>query len=318
MYYPYLRGKQYELILLREMAESLKDRNVLPIVEPVRKDFAALTKTLKSLNENEIDCCVIVNPKVGQLAKDPDFVIQNFESLGLIDYSNVIFGYLLQPGSSISALIELIHKYKTKRFNIIHQGFTEGKELADAIASVPTICAHIFMDGLGGKRYQRIFKKEGVKRILIRDGFKQQPKNADYPKIEHFSELHLTYEDEGMDGFGDFLIVGNDYSETGGPAYAIALHLTYIDPDEDEDMFIYHFISDQTNSPTDPGGKFLEALRKLVKTINRTESKVYNSSACDEFRVLNETKHYPGLGHVKKLSMRHHIELIIDFLEREW
>jgi hypothetical protein len=31
-----------------------------------------------------------------------------------------------------------------------------------------------------------------------------------------------------MDGFGDFLIVGDDYSESGGPAYAIAIHLTFI------------------------------------------------------------------------------------------
>ena len=30
-----------------------------------------------------------------------------------------------------------------------------------------------------------------------------------------------------MDGFGDFLIVGDDYSDTGGPAYAVAIHLTF-------------------------------------------------------------------------------------------
>ena len=39
-----------------------------------------------------------------------------------------------------------------------------------------------------------------------------------------------------MDGFGDFLIVGEDYSEAGGPACAVAIHLTFIDPDQNNSM----------------------------------------------------------------------------------
>ena len=120
---------------------------------------------------------------------------------------------------------------------------------------------------------------------------------------------------EGMDGFGDYLIVGDDYSETGGPAYAVAVHLTYLE--NDDDMFIYHFKSDQTDSPTDPGGKFLEALEKLVKAINNPKSLIFKSRACSEYLELFEKQHYPGLGYVKKLSMQHHIELIADLIKRE-
>lgn len=54
-------------------------------------------------------------------------------------------------------------------------------------------------------------------------------KNADYPPIEEFSDLHITFGEEGMDGFGDFLIVGDDYTEGGGPAYAVAIHLTFLE-----------------------------------------------------------------------------------------
>ena len=81
-------------------------------------------------------------------------------------------------------------------------------------------------------------------------------------------------------------------------------------------MFIYHFISDQTASQTDPGGKFLEALAKLVKEINKTNSLIYKSKACAEYIDLFKKKHYPGLGYVKKLSMQHHIELIAHFLNK--
>jgi hypothetical protein len=315
MYYPYFRGKQYELILLRELSSYLVGKDILPIIEPVRGDFSALSKTLDILNDNGVSICIILNPWVGQMKDDPEIVRQKLDEQGLLENSTIEFGYLLAPGSDVERLVELIREYPTKKFSIIHQGFTEGKELATAIEPMENIKAHVFLDGFGGKRYQRLFKKDGVRRILVRDGFKQK-KNADYARNEHFSELHITYEDEGMDGFGDYLIVGEEYTESGGPAYAIAIHLTYIDPDEDEDMFIYHFISDQKDSPTDPGGKFLEALRKLIRTIDRPRTKVFNSSACEEFRMLNYKQHYPGLGHVKKLSMKHHIELVMDFLER--
>ena len=151
--------------------------------------------------------------------------------------------------------------------------------------------------------------------MLIRNGFKPQKKNSLYPPSEHFSDLHITFPDEGMGGFCDYLIVGDEYAETGGPAYAVAIHLTYLY--SDDDMFIYHFISDQTDSPIDPGGKFLEALKKLVNAINEPKSLIFESRACSEYLELYKKKHYPGLGYVKKLSMQHHIELVADFIKRE-
>ena len=36
------------------------------------------------------------------------------------------------------------------------------------------------------------------------------------PLPKFFSDLHITYQEEGMDGFGDFLMVGDAFSETGG------------------------------------------------------------------------------------------------------
>jgi len=43
MYYPYLRGKQFELLLLRENADLLAKNNIHPIIEPVKSDFKALS-----------------------------------------------------------------------------------------------------------------------------------------------------------------------------------------------------------------------------------------------------------------------------------
>jgi len=35
MYYPYFRGKQYDLITIRENAERMSRANIFPIIEPV-------------------------------------------------------------------------------------------------------------------------------------------------------------------------------------------------------------------------------------------------------------------------------------------
>ena len=105
-----------------------------------------------------------------------------------------------------------------------------------------------------------------------------------------------------------------DYTEGGGPAYAVAIHLTFIDPDADEVMYIYHFVSTTKDTPTDPAGKFAQALDKLVKKLDGGTSHLFDSSAIKEFRDLHKKGHFPGLGSVKKLSMNHHIETLANFL----
>jgi hypothetical protein len=313
MYYPYLRGKQFELILLRDNAAFLTKNNIHPIIEPVKKDFSALTRVMKVLNEKSVDCTLIINPQVGQDPVPTSKILQELIEDGFKNFKNISIGYILHAESDIADLIGFLKKYNIFSFTIIHYGYTNSKNLANEIENFKNIKTHVFIEGFAGKLYQRHLKKDGIIRVLIRNGFKQQKRNSDYPFSEHFSELHITYSDEGMNGFGDYLIVGDGYSEKGGPAYAVAIHLTYLDADND--MFIYHFISDQTDSPIDPGGKFLEALAKLVKEINKSKSHIYQSKACTEYLELYKKKHYPGLGTVKKLSMQNHLELIAHFLK---
>ncbi len=315
MYYPYLRGKQFELILIRDNAKLLVDNGIHPIIEPVKEDFAAIKRALKVLDEQGVSCTLILNPQVGQEPVQTTSILQELIEDSFKDYSKVLIGFILHAESNIIDLTKLLDKYPKFNFSLLHYGYTKGKELAVALEKYKNIKNHIFIEGFAGKLYQRQFKKDGITRVLVRNGFKQQKKNANYPPSEHFSDLHITYPDEGMDGFGDYLIVGDEYSESGGPAYAVAIHMTYLG--SEDDMFIYHFISDQTDSPTDPGGKFLEALKKLVKEVNKPKSLIFKSRACQEYLELYNKKHYPGLGTVKKLSMQHHIELIADFLRRE-
>ena len=315
MYYPFFRGKQFELLLLRDNAEFLALNTIHPIIEPVKNDFSALIRAMTALFEKKDNCTLVVNPQAGQEPVPTDIILSELIDKQFKEYKNISLGYMMHAKADIGDLISLVKKYSNFSFSILHCGYSNGKQLADALDGFQNIKTHIFIEGSTGKLYQRHFKKNGIKRVLIRNGFKPQKKNSNYPPNEHFSDLHLTYPDEGMDGFGDYLIVGDDYSESGGPAYAVAIHLTYLNAEND--MLIFHFISDQTDSPIYPGGKFLEALAKMIKELEKPNSLIFHSNACEEYKKLYHEKHFSGLGSVKKLSMQHHIEIMADFLNKQ-
>lgn len=65
MYFPYLRGRQYELIALRELLENNKlGRAVIPIIEPVRLS-PTLVSTLEGFKDKRQKCSIVMNPGVG-------------------------------------------------------------------------------------------------------------------------------------------------------------------------------------------------------------------------------------------------------------
>lgn len=312
MYYPYFRGKQYELITIRENAELLKQSGFVPIIEPVKEALGGLNKALSAIVEAEGDAVVIVNPYYGDHSYNPGN-IRSFFQEELNDSPDISPGILLTEEITVDSAIELCTGFEDRTVTIIHAGFTEAKSLAEGLGDKKAEIRHIFLEDTCGKLYQKHFKD--ATRILLRDGF-QKRINRKHPPVEFFSDLHATFEDEGMQGFGDFLIVGNDYSETGGPAYAVAIHLTFIDQNKDDEMHIHHFKSIRQDDPKDPAGKFAEALEELVEEFNKPEANILRTSAVNEFLDLHSRGHFPGLGYVKKLSMKHHIETLANYFEQ--
>ena len=312
MYYPYFRGKQYELITVRELAPLLETAGFRPVIEPVREALGGLEKALDAVVEVNGRAIVVVNPHHGDLsgAGKPLTELLNAK---FFDWSGISAGILLKQDMTLDDAMTCYKAHTAHAPVFIHAGFREGKALAEKLQKPEKQQCHIFFDRFCGKLYQRHFK--GTTRVLLKDGF-QRMRNRDYEDVEPFSDLHATFEDEGMNGFGDFLIVGDEYSESGGPAFAIAIHLTFIDPDRDDSMFIYHFKSDRQDTPKDPAGKFAEALANMMKILDRPSSKVLETDAVKEFRMLHKQGHFPGLGYVKKLSMNHHIETLADYFKK--
>ncbi|MDI5550101.1 sce7725 family protein, partial [Salmonella enterica subsp. enterica serovar Weltevreden] len=51
MYYPYFRGKQFELLAIRDTANVMAEAGFTPIIEPVREALNGLERTLKTIKE---------------------------------------------------------------------------------------------------------------------------------------------------------------------------------------------------------------------------------------------------------------------------
>jgi hypothetical protein len=312
MYHPYLRGKQFELITVREMAATFKNAGFRPIIEPVRESLTGLRKALGAVVEADGSAIVVVNPYHGDLSGAGTQLSELLKE-EFLEMPGISAGVLLKNDMTTDDAVKCYKAHASHSPVLIHAGFGEAKLLAQRLGKASNDQCHVFFDRYCGKLYQKHFR-DGH-RILLKDGF-QRKRNRDYSLVEPFSDLHATFEDEGMDGFGDFLIVGDDYSENGGPAYAIAIHLTFIDPDKDDSMWIYHFVSERRDTPKDPAGKFAEALTKMMKVVNNPKSKILQTEAVKEFRMLDKQGHFPGLGYVKKLSMNHHIETLADYCKK--
>jgi hypothetical protein len=313
MYYPYFRGKQFELSLLREQASLLAENDIHPIIEPVNDNFSPLRQTIREFIQCGPNFTIIMNPIYGDL-KDNNTPLDNFISENAFNnYQGLFLGYIVKPNTSMNILRREIAKHAKNNISIIHYGYSDATSLLPVITGSANVKENIFIEIHSSQAYRRSFNANGWSNILIRDGFKIM-KNADYPDDEHFSDLHLTYTQHQMNGFGDFLMVGDHFTETGGQPFAVTIHMTYLT--KDNDMHIRHFISDRTETRADTPGKFQEAVNKLVAELADAHSLLYHSNACDEYIDLCNRGHFPQLGYVKKLSMQHHIELMVNFLSR--
>ena len=313
MYQPYLRGKQFELIGIRELTPDVLSPNktkVSPIIEPV-KDSSTLKTTLKTLVDSDINFTIIVNPQVGTFT-DIDAIFNAIRS-SVGDKRNYQVGIIFHSRSKHSTAIEVLQKYAdiVPALTIIHNAAFDN--ITDILALYQEhfeIKYNVINLSATSKRYHRNFDENT--RVELDDYFNAQTKNSDYLQVEEssFSEEHLYYKEEGFIGFSDYLSIGEEYSETGFLPYAVAIHLSYVEATTNK-IRVKHFVSNSNDDQSDIAGKFAEALDKLIAWC---DEKGYNSIAIPIFREYHINGHFPGLGTLKKLSLMNHIDLVLKLI----
>ena len=188
MYYPYLRGKQFELIAVRENAGRMSNL-VIPVIEPVRSSMNSLRRALEALIEEEASFIVVANPTVGELKARHELLREELTRDYLHEYANWSVGWIAGEDTTEDDILSAFDIHGSVA--IIHGGYRSGAKLADILSRTPAVALHVFLEGETSKLYRHHFADET--RILIRDGFKAQRRNIDYPDVSHFSDLHITF-----------------------------------------------------------------------------------------------------------------------------
>lgn len=309
MYYPFLRARQFELIALRELAtEEATQGVIIPVLEPVKETHNNLTLAHKVFQDKNQTAYLIVNPTIGELAGDSSFYL---EYLNELENSKFIPAFHYRNNSVF--INQSIESFGLSNCMIICQNDvnpddSEFKQLV-AKAEVSSINVN---DPNRNRTLHRFIKGLNKNYIRLDDLFEKQARNSDYLEIqEHrFSEEHIYYIEDGFNGFSDYTVLPSEYIDGGSTPRAVVIHLTYLNGENQ--IWIRHFTSETNDSISNVQGKFAEAAAKAVAYCRQRD---LNNSAITELVSYYDNEHYPGLGTVKKISIKNHLLVISQFLK---
>ena len=127
MYFPYLRGKQFELIVLREINEFTRDNSLIsPIIEPVKETNVTLSKSLQCMVRENQNFNLIINPSAGDI-KNPEKIIEVMDEV-LGDYENYQPAVIIDERKSIDRISRIIDKHEFKNLSVICNGIPRSEE----------------------------------------------------------------------------------------------------------------------------------------------------------------------------------------------
>lgn len=295
MYFPYLRGKLYELVAVRELIQEnlIQSSYISPIIEPVR-DNGTFNSLIKVADENKYVLNIISNPQVGEY-------------------------------SDLDKLKSIIDSNEYLRNSVIvlenqKDGFNKGDLLFYTSPVKGPDCDDIQTINVTpyDLDYNAIIRPKQP-RVVFTDSFDKKDRNADYLKYPdvNFSNYHKLYKSAGFYGYGDYSIIGEDYSDSGFAPFAVAIHIVYFD--DNNALRLKHFVSKSNDDMYNPANKLHEALEEMDKWYSSADfDKDKNDSVgLQELENLYLHDKYSGLGYLKKLELMHHFEIMNRYLMKK-
>ena len=303
IYFPYLQGRQFELLAIRELVENnLITENVVPILEPISMSSTFL-KTLTVCAEKNHSIAVIKNPEYGSFLSQMKSSADAKKPEECMSAACVIPAYLADGSSEFKSIVN----GNDNHVMLINRKHDDINYYPSPFQLQPDYVTVTF-----DRKMMTKFSKSNGNVIYLQDNFKQAKRNADYAlnDDEFFSDDYEFAKSAGYLGFSDYTIVGSAFTETGFAPNAVAIHIVYFDSGE---LKIHHFVSDSNEDVSNPAKKFAEAVEKLRQWFGNHPSS--HTKGLQTLLDFQSNGRYPGLGTVKKLSIMHHLELMSRFLE---
>lgn len=305
-YYPYLRAKQYELKALREFSGEFRGQDdIIPIIEPVKRDSSKLWAAASDFIANGMKFALVLNPDNGDFRHDT--VTANLLNDELKNNKEKWIPAFIYSRVNTPNIISEITNLALEDVMIIFLSCMDPEDSA-ALSLINRENVRYIVNDFGAsssRGVKSLLHKTGKDIIQLTDCFKVKQRNADYAlNDDEFFTDQPFYDDDNFSGYSDYTTLPSEYIDGGMLPYAIAIHLTY---KRGMNIYVHHFVSDNNLTPEDIRGKFREAAVKIAPFY----AELNPTKAVDELIDKAEKPDgYPGLGYIKKLSIKNHLELI--------
>lgn len=274
-YYPLIRGRQYDLLALKEAVEKdALSPHVLPVIEPV-KDLPALTAVAKAFTARKHLLFVVQNPQVGR------------------------YGLLASPvhRAALSPWVRSARYF---------DGQTGALIIAETLAQVVALPKGQASLIPAGARFRRLHLKHAA---YLEDHTPTRERTEDYRLVQREFYQYPQKTLPGS-GFADYPLATRHYDERGYPQRALSLHLLF---EQHDQLWVQHFTSVNNEDFSRPQDKFFEAAAPLPAWL--TAHPKAATPALRELIELAAARHFPGAGVLRKLQLRHFLSVMGHYLD---
>ena len=286
----------------------------VPIIEPVKVTLNGLTTAMQRMMDCSQCFALVLNPDDGDFRRTRKDLLSEIPLLTEHQQSWIpAFLYKEADRDSIRSVID------EKRLGEVMLIFKNGVDMQnEGITSLIGVDAvRYVVNGNAGSRIntRRLIQQfPGKTHIRLDENFHERTKNADYlqREDEDYTEQHLFYAGDGFQGISDYTCLPKVMADGGMLPYAVAIHLIY--QGQDAVVFVHHFVSDTNDDQSNVQGKFFEAASKVRDFFQQRGD---STPAVEEIVQLIHDNRFPGLGYLKKLSIKNNIQLMNQIMESE-
>jgi len=313
MYFPFMYGRQSELLAIRSLLSDSRSLDALvPVIEPVNQNIASLAKCLEACGKADQTIAVIVNPNKHQLDSDEAAAEWRKSVLPLlVKYNSVLPAYRCHAATKSSNLEAFFKLFPERETVLLYSSSALTAVEAKALAARKNVRFHIELNGKMTSDHRSFLPK--TKYVAIKDDFNKLERNADYDGQELFTDRVKTFSASGV-GFGDYASIGSAFQSGGSTPAAVAIHAIYKHA-KTGDIWIEHFVSDDKDKAVgDVASKFVQAAKKLVSAAKKRPKEFGKNFGLDAYEAHVKANSYPGLGKNKELQATHHMCMMLDVL----
>lgn len=314
MYLPFLRGKLYEFKAIKEFVDESYGREcgryVMPIIEPVKMDLRPMFSCIEVMGKADMPFAVVLNSRMGDYQR-ASFNVSSIVSDNRLQGVRWTPAFEVNGNANVDTIELAIREYDFKDVMLIFFTIVDlDDDKIRVLVENPAVKYIVAMNLTQRPPIVAALKLAGKEIITLEDCFPEKTPNNAYRdnEDEFFSDTFTYYKSLfGLFGFSDFTALARNFREGGVLPQVVAIHMTY--RKSAKAINVHHFLSDSRNGANNIREEFREANAKIPQFYEDKASTL----AVRQLVNLN----YPGLGSIKKYSIKNHLELMSRILYEE-